>query len=286
MKTFNLAIDYIEDKLTEEIDEREIMKITGYSYPMFSRIFSVISGYSLSEYIRLRKMTKAANELKNSDERVIDIAFKYGYNSQDSFTLAFKNFHMVTPGQVKRGAKYQYFPRIYFSISVQGGNQMDIKIEKKKAFKVAGVKSDVTKGSNFSKVWDELIEKVPREKFDEFGSGQIYGVGYDYLMDEEDSFIYLAGFDVKDERKAKDLGLEILNIPEKEYAILSLKGSMPECIHEGWKYIISYFFPKEGYRHDESPDFEVYGNGNPTSEDYEMELWVPIVRESDYKITS
>ena len=81
---------------------------------------------------------------------------------------------------------------------------MDIKIEKKKAFKVAGIKSDVTKSSNFPKVWDRLVEKVPREKFEEFGNGQIFGVGYDYIMDEEDSFIYLAGFDLTDEVKAEE----------------------------------------------------------------------------------
>ncbi|HGD4875009.1 MAG: hypothetical protein E7C82_07655 [Anaerococcus hydrogenalis] len=115
-------------------------------------------------------MTNAAIYLKNSDKRIIDIAIKYGYNSLDSFALVFKNFHKLTPGQVKRGQKYQYFPRIYFSISVQGGNQMDIKIEKKKALKVEGVKSDVTKSSNFPKVWDRLVEKVPREKFEEFGN--------------------------------------------------------------------------------------------------------------------
>ena len=73
MKSFNLAIDYIEDNLTDELDEKEITRITGYSFPMFSRIFSIVSGYSLSEYIRLRKMTNAAIDLKNSDKRIIDI---------------------------------------------------------------------------------------------------------------------------------------------------------------------------------------------------------------------
>lgn len=64
MKSLNLAIDYIEDNLTDELDEKEITRITGYSFPMFSRIFSIVSGYSLSEYIRLRKMTNAAIDLK------------------------------------------------------------------------------------------------------------------------------------------------------------------------------------------------------------------------------
>ena len=71
MKSFNLAIDYIEDNLTDELDEKEITRITGYSFPMFSRIFSIISGYSLSEYIRLRKMTNAAIDLKNSHRNKI-----------------------------------------------------------------------------------------------------------------------------------------------------------------------------------------------------------------------
>jgi hypothetical protein len=84
----------------------------------------------------------------------------------DHFSLTTK----YRKGQVKKGEKYQYFPRIYFSISVQGGNQMDIKIEKKRASKVAGIKSDVTKSSNFLKVWDRLVEKVPREKLEEFGN--------------------------------------------------------------------------------------------------------------------
>ena len=69
MKSFNLAIDYIEDNLTDELDQKEITRITGYSFPMFSRIFSIVSGYSLSEYIRLRKMTNAAIDLKNSDKK-------------------------------------------------------------------------------------------------------------------------------------------------------------------------------------------------------------------------
>ena len=73
MKSFNLAIDYIEDNLTDEPDEKEITRITGYTFPMFSRIFSIVSGYSLSEYIRLRQMTNAAIDLKNSKTKLLKI---------------------------------------------------------------------------------------------------------------------------------------------------------------------------------------------------------------------
>lgn len=135
MKSFNLAIDYIEDNLTDELDEKEITRITGYSFPMFSRIFSIISGYSLSEYIRLRKMTNAANDLKNSDKRIIDIAIKYGYNSQDSFALAFKNFHKLTPGQVKEDKSINISQESTFQFQFKEEIKWILRLRKRKRLK-------------------------------------------------------------------------------------------------------------------------------------------------------
>ena len=86
----------------------------------------------------------------------------------------------------------------------------------------------------------------------------------------------MAGYDVKDMNKAKEAGLEILEVPEAEYAVIKLKGAIPECIQEGWKYVTNVFFPEQGYKHAGTPDFEVYSEGNPESIDYEMELWVPV----------
>lgn len=278
MKNLNRAIDYLENHLEDNIDEREIAYISGYSYSMFSRIFSILSGYPLSEYIRFRKLTKSAENLRNSNERVLDIAIKYGYNSADSFTLAFKKFHNFTPTEVRNGSKYRYFSRIHFAITIQGGNQMDIKIEKKKNFVIAGIKENATKSTNFPIIWDKLVEKVPREDFVKYGSGQEYGACIDYKMDEKNRFVYLAGFEVDDLKKIKDLELDILEVPETEYAIVELKGAIPDCIHEGWKYVIGTFFPKEGYIHSGSPDFEVYGDGNPKSENYVMQLWIPVTK--------
>ena len=79
--------------------------------------------------------------------------------------------------------------------------------------------------------------------------------------------------------KATDLGLEIMDIPEAEYAIVELNGAIPGCIHDGWKYIVGTFFPQQGYRHSASPDFEVYSQGDMYDKNYKMELWVPIERE-------
>ena len=77
---------------------------------------------------------------------------------------------------------------------------------------------------------------------------------------------------------AKKLELDTMEIPEAEYAVVKLKGKIPNCIHEGWKYVMEVFFPEHGYKHAGTPDFEVYTEGDMESDNYEMELWVPIVK--------
>ncbi len=89
----NQAIDYVEEHLTGEIDEKEICKIMACSFSMFQGSFTQITGIPLSGYIRHRKLTCAAHELQNTDQKVIDIALKYGYQSADAFSVAFKRLH-------------------------------------------------------------------------------------------------------------------------------------------------------------------------------------------------
>lgn len=75
-------------------------------------------------------------------------------------------------------------------------------------------------------------------------------------------------------------GLEIMEIPGAEYAVVTLHGSVPECIHEGWKHVMEVFFPEHGYAHAGTPDFEVYREGDMYDPAYEMELWIPVVKVS------
>ena len=291
IKAFNETMKYIEDTLTDRIDERKIALLSGYSYPLFSRIFSIIVDYPLSEYIRFRRLSCAAIDLRETDEKIIEIAFKYGYESQDSFSLAFKKFHGNTPKEVRNGSAFQVFSPIRLSLSVEGGKNMDIKIMKKSAFKVAGLMEKVEEGGDFPNVWNKLFKKVSPEKLENLGNGQSYGACYEIerksVKNEKESceskFIvsYMAGYDVKNIAEAQKLGLSILEVPEAEYAVVKLKGIVPSCIHEGWKYVTGTFFAVLVYRHAGTPDFEVYSKGNMYSPDYEMELWVPIVKDKN-----
>lgn len=285
IKAFNETMKYIEETLTGRIDVRKIALLSGYSYPLFSRMFSIMVDYPLSEYIRFRKLSCATIDLRETDEKIIEIAFKYGYESQDSFSLAFKKFHGHTPKEVRKGSAFQIFSPIRLSLSVEGGKNMDIKIMKKSAFKIAGVAERVEEGGDFPNVWDKLFKKVSEEKLESLGNGQSYGACYEIEKNEKENpeskytVSYMAGYDVQNIDKAKDLGLSILEVPEAEYAVVKLKGIVPNCIHKGWKYVTGMFFPEQSYRHAGTPDFEVYSEGDMYSPNYEMELWVPIVKD-------
>ncbi|MGI5173881.1 AraC family transcriptional regulator [Treponema sp. OMZ 840] len=281
MNSFNKTMDYIESELDGTIDEKEIERLSRYSFALFSRLFSILTGYTLSEYIRLRQLSHAAADLRNTDKKVIDVALLYGYESPDSFAAAFKKFHYASPSEVKHGKEFQSFSPLRLSLTLTGGQTMKVKIEKKKAFTVAGVGGTASAPEDFPALWNKLFSKAPHEVLAKLGNGQSFGICTE--VSDCKSFTYTAAYDVlpdaEHRERAEELGLSFLEVPEAEYAVVTLNGPVPDCIHAGWKYVMETFFPEHGYRHAGSPDFEVYAEGDMYSPSYNMELWVPIVKE-------
>lgn len=135
------AIDYIEDHITEPPEMEEIAKRSFSSAFHFQRVFSILCGYTLGEYIRNRRLSLAGAELANSRTKVIDVALKYGYETPESFAKAFLKFHGITPSQARRGgAVLKSFSRVSVKISLEGGSIMDYKIEHKDAMELTGFK--------------------------------------------------------------------------------------------------------------------------------------------------
>lgn len=95
IEQFQNSINYIEDHLTDKLDAEAIAETAALSSFYYQRIFTALCGMTLMEYIRARRMTQAALELTHADERVIDVALKYGYDSPDSFTRAFQKFQAL-----------------------------------------------------------------------------------------------------------------------------------------------------------------------------------------------
>ena len=284
IKSFNKTIDYLETVLDDEIDEKKVTQLSGYSYSMFSRLFSIQTETTLSEYLRSRRLTEAAVILRDTDEKIIDVAFKFGYESSDSFGTAFKNFHGFTPSEVRNGKPFKLVSRVQLALSVRGGRSMNITIQKKKAFTVAGINEQNINSSLCPSIWDKLYEKYSHDELVSLGSGKSVGVCHDILdLDNHDvldtnTINYMAGYIVNDVDKARGMGLDVLEVEEAEYAVVELTGSVPDCIHNGWKYAMEVFFPEHGYVHSGKPDFEYYYEGDMHSKDYKMELWIPITK--------
>lgn len=276
IKSFNDTIDYLETVLDDEIDEKKVTQLSGYSYSMFSRLFSILTETTLSEYLRSRRLTEAAVILRNTDEKIIDVAFKFGYESSDSFGTAFKNFHGFTPSEVRNGKPFKLVSRVQLALSVRGGRSMNITIQKKQAFTVAGVNEQSINSSLCPSVWNKLYKKYSHGELASLGSDQSMGVCHD--VENSSTINYMAGYIVNDLDKATSMGLDVLEVEEAEYAVVELVGSVPECIHNGWKYAMEVFFPEHGYIHSEKPDFEYYYEGDMHSKDYKMELWIPITK--------
>ncbi|MBR2402466.1 MAG: AraC family transcriptional regulator [Lachnospiraceae bacterium] len=156
------AIEYMENNLTEEIVIGDVAEKAYVSEFHFQRIFTVLCGYSVGEYIRNRRMALAARELVHSDVKVIDVAMKYGYDSPDSFARAFTKFHGITPSAAKAtGAKLRDFAPIRVSLSLEGGTMMEYKIVEKAAFTVMGRKRKFNSETSYQEIpeyWQEHMQ--------------------------------------------------------------------------------------------------------------------------------
>jgi AraC family transcriptional regulator len=117
------VIDYVEENITEELDGdilAEKVNISGY---YMQRVFAILCNCTIGEYIRNRRLTLAGAELMSTDESIIDIALKYGYETHESFTRAFTRFHGVTPSIARKDVcTLNYFPRLSIKSILEGKN--------------------------------------------------------------------------------------------------------------------------------------------------------------------
>lgn len=280
------AIDYVEEHLTENIDCDEVAKKAACSNFYFQRIFGILCGISLGDYIRSRRLTLAGNELRATDTKVIDIALKYGYESPESFTRAFSKFHGITPSEAKKdGVKLKSFSRISVKIILSGGSVMNYKIVEKEAFDViekveshsiednANKKSipDFWTRSHQNGTVKTLLNLTEDKTF-------IFGICYGNLTENAEIFDYsiAAAYSGDD---AVPEGFRRNTVPARTWAVFECKGAMPDAIQNMWHKIVSEFFPTSSYKPTYEMDIEAYSEGNMSDVDYYSEIWIPVVKK-------
>lgn len=275
----NNALKHIEKHLLEDITLDEIAKTANASSSHFARMFSFATNMSVFEYIRLRRLTLAAADLKSNDDKIIELAYKYGYETPEAFSKAFKRLHGISPSKVKeyRGG-LQAIPPLSFSVVVKGEEPMEYKIIEKKSFDVVGVKRRISKenGANYTtipKFWDEVMVDGSFDKIQK-NAGSLGTMGIITNFNEEtNNFDY---YIASEGNTIKGLDVEVLNIPDGKYAVFSAVGQLPESIQTVWKKIYSEFFPATQYEHAGTAELEVYLPGDPSKENYRSEVWIPV----------
>lgn len=126
----NKAIDYIEENIEDKIELDKVANIMGQSKVSFQRTFSLIMNISINEYIRKRRMTLAAIELRNSNVKIIDLALRFGYESPEAFTRSFKEIFRISPSAARnKNVQLTLFPRITCLLTLKGEIQMENRIE-------------------------------------------------------------------------------------------------------------------------------------------------------------
>ena len=294
------AIDYIEANLTEEIDYEKVAAESFSSSYHFQRVFSILCGYTLGEYIRLRRLSLAGAELANGKEKVIDIALKYGYDSPDSFAKAFQKFHGITPSQARAdGSKLKSFSRLSIKISLEGGSIMNYRIETKPQFTLLGYKKRF-EGTPY----DELRHKQEGDFFITTRAHQwmLKGMANDKLSDycvitnmNDDGYdFYIASTTDNWERdnlyNSKVTGIDFMDkfqfeeiiIPERTYAIFETqKQRMP--IPEYFdlrKQIAAEWLSNNEYQMINAPEIAVYHWGIVGGyTERTIEIWIPIEKK-------
>lgn len=280
------AIDYIEEHLTDEIDFEAAAREAYSSSFHFQRVFSILCGFTLGEYVRMRRLALAANDIIHNDEKIIEIAMKYGYDSPESFTRAFTRFHGVTPTEAKRGAAVKSFSRLSVKLTLTGGTTMDYRIEKMKDLRIICKKKQVTKPENatatadISAFWDECMKDdtiknicgyMPKEP----NLKGLLGICFSFDM-EANKFPYGIGVEY-DGRPITDDSLEVVEIPESTFVVFSCRGKMPECFSETYKKIVTEFFPQNPrYEYGQSFELEVYPSDDIDNPNYYCEIWIAV----------
>jgi len=279
LEHMNNAIVYIEENLTGKTDYEQIAKTACCSPYHFQRTFTFMTNTTLSEYIRRRKMTKAAFELKNDNIKVIDLAFKYGYDSPEAFSRAFKLMHGVSPTEARKPeTNIKSYPPISFHLTIKGDVEMNYRIESKDEFEVFGISTIINANGEtpyieIPKYWakcvsDGSIAKLRQDaKIDQHT--QVHSALYNRAGEQ---FSYMICYFLTGEVPSY---YDKLSVGAHTWVIFTtgVYQDGQGDIQSIWRRL-GEWFSNSDYEVAEGPEFEMtYHRGGDL---YEQEVWIPI----------
>jgi AraC family transcriptional regulator len=282
----NRAFDYIETNLENEMSWAKAAEAANCSLFHFLRIFEVVAGIGPGEYLRRRRLTRAALELATGGSRVLDVALRWGYETPEAFAKAFKREFDLTPSEAARpGARLKTWPRLSVALVLKGSEAMEYRIENMEAFGLTGLATRVslTNGENLvvvPRLWAEanangrvgaLARAMP-----EGSRFEVAGVCLPEADPTSSYFTYLIAVERPTVRTGLPEGCVDLEVAAATWAVFPCRGALPLAIQDLWRRIFAEWLPGSGYERGEGPDLEVYPDGDTASADYVCEIWLPV----------
>ena len=279
LERMNTTIEYIEAHLLEELHMPTIAKVAGTSESEIQKTFYALTGISIVEYVRRRRLSLAGLEVQKREKSVLEIALEYGYTSPDSFTRAFRQLHGITPSAVKKGGcLLKSYGKITFVLTIKGVNAMNYKILKKEEMRIIGFKKwfsteNDSQMKEIPQMWDSITDEMKRRITALSNNDGVIGMCAD---------MYDGGFDywigcMSDKACPDDL--EEITIPASSWAVFEIIGPMrplPNAMQDIWKRIYSEWLPNSVYEHAMLPEIEYYSSGDMMTDDYRSEIWIPV----------
>lgn len=308
LTSFKKAIDYMETHMLSDIGAKDVADAVHISPSYFQKSFKIVTGYSIGEYLRNRRLYLAGMDVLNAvpadnsplqknpkaltDKTVLDLAYKYGYDTPESFTKAFSRFHGMSPTQLKsQPTKIKVFLPLIVEISIRGGNKMEFQLEKRQSMQMIGLErifSYDTSYQDIPKFWCDFCsryctqdtpaspeEQAIRQTIAECIVGE-FGVCVEDIDDGEHFHYYIAG---AYQGGAVPEGMSVFEIPASEWAKFNCIGRIPQSLQTVNTRIFSEWLPgNQEFEMSMPMNIEWYSNGNTESDDYVSAIWIPVKR--------
>lgn len=282
-KAIQEAVNYIENHITEDITVHDVASHVNISPFYFHKGFSLLCGYSVTEYIRNRRLSLAGEELITSSVTITELAMKYGYDSPDSFARAFSRFHGYSPLSVRKNkTMVKAFAPLKLTISLKGGYPMDYRITKKEAFTVLAASTELS--------YENAMQAVPAFWQEHYASGRgkyvcgMFGINIDPRMGNE-KFEYLIA-DIYNPSMDIPEGFTVRTIPAFTWAVFPCKGPVSQSLQGVNTKIFSEWLPAlqdyefaAGYCTEMYDAPDKYPKGT-SDENYYTEIWVPVQKKT------
>jgi AraC family transcriptional regulator len=280
VETLQKAIDYMEKHLLDDLTVDRIAKQANISPFHFQRAFSLLTGITVGEYLRRRRLTLAAQELSGTNAKVIDIALKYGYETPEAFSKAFRRLHGITPSEARNhsGTLVSY-NRLVIQMRLKGAEPMEYKIVQSDRFQIVGIKrrysyANEEQMAEIPRFWTEVNRDGTADRLVRLNNGQLKGLlGVCVVCNEEKTMDYWIATQYDGDAPE---GFSTLEIPAAKWAVFAVNGPMPHAMQNAWKRIFSEWLPSSGYEIAGTPEMEVYPAGDPYSPEYRSEIWIPV----------